>query len=89
MPSREKTKELSRKMTEGLQKELDGLVSPISVRSERQGETKERRVVVGDETVFQKSAEDEQVSENKQEEEKVRPARKQVNPWGIVIGETD
>lgn len=81
--------EFTQKMTEGLQKELDALVPPISVRTERQRETEERRAVVGDEVPFQNPVEDKQAGESKEGEEKVRPPKKRVIPWGIVIGEND
>jgi hypothetical protein len=82
-PYKEKPKESTEKMTEGLQKELDALVPPISVRKEHPEERGEVRVV-------KKPVEKERVSRSEPEkEDQVKSIKKKVNPWGIVIGETD
>jgi len=82
-PYKEKSKERTGKLTEGLQKELDALVPPISVMKEHPGEKKEVQVV-------KKPVEKERMSRSEPEKEgQVKSAKKRVNPWGIVIGETD
>lgn len=78
-----KSKERTEKLTEGLQEELDALVPPVSVMKEHRGEKEEARVV-------KKPVENERILKSEPEkEDQVKSAKKKVNPWGIVIGETD
>lgn len=80
---KEKSKERTGKVTEGLQKELDALVPPISMRKEHPGEKGEVQVV-------KKPIERERISRGEPEKkDQVKSAKKKVNPWGIIIGETD
>ncbi len=82
-PHKEKSKERTEKMTEGLQKELDALVPPISVGKEHPEERGEVQIV-------KKPAEKERPSRGEPEkEDQVKSIKKKVNLWGIVIGETD
>ena len=82
-PYEEKSKERTGKMTEGLQKELDALVPPISVEKER---PKERREVHG---VKNAPGMEQPLEAEPEREEQAKPVKKKVNSWGIVIGETD
>lgn len=80
---KEKSKERSEKMTEGLQEELDALVLPVSVMREHQREKGKVQVV-------KKPVEKEHIlSKETKKEDPVKSVKKKVNPWGIVIGETD
>jgi hypothetical protein len=81
-PYKEKLKERTG-MTEGLQKELDALVSPISVEKER---PKERREVHG---VKKAPGMEQPLEAEPEREEQAKPVKRKVNSWGIVIGETD
>lgn len=81
--SKGKSPKRAEKIREGLQKELDALVLPISVRKEHPEDRGEVQVV-------KKPVEKERVSRSELEkEDQVKSIKKKVNPWGIVIGETD
>jgi hypothetical protein len=70
-------------LTRGLQEELDALVPPVSVIKDHWGEKEKIQVV-------KKPVEKERILRNEPEkEDQVKSAKKKVNPWGIVIGETD
>ncbi len=82
-------KERAEKMTEDLQKELDALVPPILVRKEHPEERGEVQFVKKPETVSKKPIEADRLSVELIKDEQTKPAKEKVNPWGIVIGETD
>ncbi len=91
-PYKEKPKERAEKMAEGLQKELDALVPPISVKKEPDIN---ERVKAWAEKGAEESLSEVPLEkrspalEKPIRKEQVRPSKKKVNPWGIVIGETD
>jgi hypothetical protein len=85
-------KERAEKMAEGLQKELDALVPPISVKKE--SGVSERVKALAEKGTGKRISE---VSlergapalETPIKKEQTKRAERKVNPWGIVIGETD
>ncbi len=82
-------KERAEKMTEDLQKELDALVPPILVREEHPEERGEVQSVKKPEAISKKPIEADRLSVEPIKDEQTKPAKEKVNPWGIVIGETD
>jgi hypothetical protein len=89
---KEKPKERTEKMAEGLQKELDALVPPISVKKERDIDEriKARAEKGAEENLSEVPLEKRSTALEKPiRKEQVRPSKRKVNPWGIVIGETD
>lgn len=91
-PYKEKPKERTEKMAEGLQKELDTLVPPISVKKEHDiNERIKARVEKGAEENLSEVLLEKRTPalEKTIGKEQVRPSKRKVNPWGIVIGETD
>jgi hypothetical protein len=89
---KEKPKEREEKMAKGLQKELDTLVPPISVRKESDlNERVEERAGEGAEKTISEVPLEKKLPalEKPIKKERAKPAKRKVNPWGIVIGETD
>ena len=88
---KEKPEEREEKIAKGLQKELDALVPPISVKKESEvSETVKARAEKGagdrkSEVPLEKES---PALEEKIKKEQAIPAKRNVT-WGIVIGETD
>ena len=79
-------------MAEGLQKELDALVPPISVKKESgvSERVKARAEKGTEERISEVPLEKGPAAlEKPMKKEQAKPAKRKVNPWGIVIGETD
>ena len=89
---KEKPKEQADKMAKGIQKELDALVPPISLAKE--GDVNEKigaRAQTGagrriSEVPLEKGS---PALEKPIKKEQAKPAKRKVDSWGIVIGETD
>jgi len=89
---RQKPKERAEKMAKGLQKELDALVPPISVRKEVNINEKAKAWVekgAGESICEVPLERGSSALEKPIKKEQAKPAKRRVNPWGIVIGETD
>jgi len=89
---KEKTKERAGKMMEGLQKELDALVPPISVRKESDINERVKAWAEkgAEESILEVPLErGSPALEKLKKKEKAKQTNRKVNPWGIVIGETD
>lgn len=86
-----KRKEPSGWINEGLKKELDALVPPIAVEKEDSKERVEAQTEKRPEkAVSEAPIQKERSMEGKPGIEKqAKPAKKKIDPWGIVIGETD
>lgn len=79
-------------MAEGLQKELNALVPPISVKKEHDinQRVKARAEKGAEESLSEVPLERRsRALEVPIRKEQVRPSKRKVNRWGIVIGETD